>query len=218
MFLALLPNWQAACRFLLLGGTVAFGLGAAADDSARTYAIPAQPVGAALKAYMDLSGVQVLYESRLAADIISSGVQGRFTAEAALATLLASTGLTAKRADVDAFIVTTADDRQRDGNAAGYPDIQFLTALQNGVLKVLCRDPRTRPGNYGLGIELWLDARGAVHRSGLIGSTGDRRRDESVRQALQTIAIGMPPPANTPQPFILSIAARSPRQTGDCGG
>lgn len=219
MFLARLPRaWRSALIFLLLGASVALSLGAAASEPVRTYAIPAQPMGEALKAYMDLSGVQVLYESRLATDITSSEVEGVFTAEAALATLLVSTGLTARRADVDAFIITAAEEGQAASAETRYPDIQFLTALQEGILKVLCRDPRIRPGDYGLAVELWLDARGAVHRGDLIGSTGDLGRDEIVRQALQEIAIGLPPPANMPQPFILSIAARSPQQTGDCKG
>ena len=64
-------------------------------QAARTYefAIPAQPLAAALDAFARATGWQVGYPSSLAAGRTSPGVSGGFTAEVALARLLAGTNL-----------------------------------------------------------------------------------------------------------------------------
>lgn len=57
------------------------------------FQIPSQPLEAALQAYSQVSGVEVLYESQIAAGLQSAPVEGAFAPEVALRLLLASTDL-----------------------------------------------------------------------------------------------------------------------------
>ncbi len=61
--------------------------------SAINFNIGAQPLGAALNAFAEVTGWQVSFPTELAADAHSSGVSGSHTPEEALQTLLAGTGL-----------------------------------------------------------------------------------------------------------------------------
>lgn len=71
-----------------------------------TYAIAPAPLDAALAAFGDRSNLQVLYPAELARGLRSPGVSGTLTREAALARLLAGTGLTFRF--TDAATVTLA--------------------------------------------------------------------------------------------------------------
>lgn len=185
--------------------------------AATAYDIPAQALDRALSDYIGLSGAQVLYETAIAAGRRSNGVKGEFSPQAALATLLAGTGLVALRIDIDAFVIHPAPANTVDPLAAGSgPDVRFLSALQAGVLKALCGDPRTRPGGYKVGLELWIASNGTIHHSTLFGSTGDAARDALLSDTLRGKTISIGPPSNLPQPIILTIAPRSRHQTGDC--
>lgn len=62
-------------------------------QAGSAFAIPAAPLGAALEVFAAASGVQVLYDSGLTAGRSSPGVSGALASEAALARLLAGTGL-----------------------------------------------------------------------------------------------------------------------------
>lgn len=69
-----------------------------------TFAIAGGPLPAALAAYGQVTGLQVIYPSGLAQGVASAGVSGTMTAREALIRLLAGTGLTARF--VDAGTVT----------------------------------------------------------------------------------------------------------------
>ncbi len=205
----------------VIASMVTFGSaeGSAQDRTAgstQVYEIPAQPLDAALDRYIVASGTQVLFETSIAAGRRSTEVKGQFSPEVALETLLAGTGVVALRTGADSFVIAATSDGS-DAQSKR-PDIGFLGALQHGVLDVLCRDARTRPGGYRAGIELWVTPTGIIEHSALIDSTGDAQRDTLLTAALQGARIGMKPPPDVPQPFLLAIAQRSPRQTGDCSG
>jgi hypothetical protein len=189
---------------------------ALATSQTIAYDIPAQALDSALAVYIKISGAQVFYETDLTADLRSMPVKGQFPPDLALRTLLGGTGLIGRRTDIDAFIITSAS-REAPGApvtafAWGSP---FVSALQTGVLSALCRNSRTRPGNYKIAFELWIAPTGAVQHSALIGSTSDVARDAALTSALQGITVGMAPPIGMPQPVIMAIA---PRDTGDCAG
>lgn len=74
----------------------------------RRFDIPAQPLVAALRAYMRQSGVQVAYAAALADGAMSSAVAGELDADAALAQLLRGTGLSARRVGADAVALEQA--------------------------------------------------------------------------------------------------------------
>ena len=92
----------------------------------------------------------------------------------------------------------------------------FVGALQAKVIESLCRDARTRPGDYRIAFELWIAPDGTLARSALVGSTGSAERDDALRRALQGIAVRVVPPADLPQPVIVAIAPRPMAATSDC--
>ncbi|QUS40539.1 hypothetical protein RPMA_18145 [Tardiphaga alba] len=168
---------------------------------------------------MRTSGTQVFYETALTAGLTAKAVNGRFTADAALNELLAATGLIARRTDSDAFIIVPAPQQKAASTGlVAATGLRFMTALQKGVVDALCRSERTRPGSYKVAIEIWIAASGAFQRASLVGSTGDAERDRAVVEALSGVSLRMAPPPDSPQPFILSVGARRPHQSGDCSG
>jgi hypothetical protein len=203
---------------MMLAAAVADGLADEKGRSALTpYDIPAQALDSALGAYIRTSGAQVLYENSLTVGRLSGAVNGSFTPEAALGSLLSGTGLIGRRADVDAFIITVAPQDQSGPPLAPVArDNRFAGALQSGVLGALCNNPQTRPGDYRIALELWLSPAGVVQRVAFIGSTGDAARDVALVRALQGVVISAPMPAGTPQPLVLTVAPRPASETGDC--
>jgi TonB family protein len=181
------------------------------------YDIPAEPLDAALNAYIGASGAQVFYETALTLGRRSTEVKGRFTPEAALRTLLTGTGLVGRRAEEDAFIVTPAPEGQQPRlSATAVRDGRFIGAVQAGILGALCGNPQTRPGGYRVTLELWISPSGAVQRTELIGSTGDAARDGALGTALQGAAIDAPLPPDMPQPLVMTIGPRP--SSDDCPG
>ncbi|OYU88204.1 MAG: energy transducer TonB [Bradyrhizobiaceae bacterium PARB1] len=192
-----------------------------ADDAStlRVYDIAAHPLDTALDIYIRASGTQVFYETALTAGLTAKPVNGRFTPGAALAELLTGTGLIARRTDSDAFIILAAPRQQSVlAGLATASGLLFMTALQRGVVDALCRSERTRPGAYKVALEIWIAPSGMFQRTSLVGSTGDLERDRAVVAALSGVSIRVAPPSDSLQPFILSIGARPPDQTGDCSG
>jgi hypothetical protein len=189
------------------------------SDPLVSYEIAAQDLDAAINAYVRASAVQVLFETAITAGKHSAPLKGRFSAAQALQILLAGTGLTASRTDVDAFVIVPAGDAAtKSALSTAVPDKSFLAALQTGVLDALCRDPQTRPGSYKVAIELWIGPSGVIQRSSLIGSTGNAERDQALSMNLRGASLAATPPATLPQPFVITITPRAPRETGDCAG
>jgi hypothetical protein len=190
---------------------------AGSPAEAQSFEIPAQALNSALNLYIRATGTLVLYETSLTAGRRSARVQGSLSREAALEMLLKGTGLSARRTEVDAFVILP-DPGNKVSNpvVTAVPDRRFLSALQSGVLDVLCRNPQARPGGYNVAVELWIDSTGTVRRSALIGSTGDTARDAILIDTLRSASIGLSPPPGLPQPFILKIGPRPPKETGDC--
>jgi TonB family protein len=186
----------------------------AGPDRIISFDIPRQALDDALQAYIDASGEQVLYETTLTAGKQSQLLKGRLTSSEALRRLLSGTGLIGRRADIDAFVITAADPADLSPSFATISRSgQFAGALQAGIVNALCNSLQTRLGGYKVALELWIGPAGNIERSSLIGSTGDSGRDVAVLSALQTMTVAVPPPANMPQPIVISV---TPRSAGDC--
>ncbi|MEW6435564.1 MAG: TonB family protein [Pseudomonadota bacterium] len=188
-----------------------------------SFDIEAQPLEAALDAFGSATGIQVLYEASLAAGRRSTKVEGRFTPDIALGTLLIGTGLTARYTTDDAYtIVRKLPAADLAGKARLYapPDFarygHYLGLAQAGILDVLCRSAETRPGGYRLTLKFWIGPSGAIQKTALLDSTGNSSRDSAILGALEDTAVAAPPPADMPQPVTMMIARRSPDETGDC--
>lgn len=186
------------------------------DSAVRIYDIPAQPLEAALKAFIATSRMQLFYETTLTSGQWSAGVSGTLNADVALQRLLAGTGLAVRRAEKDAFfLVSTLPERTAASSPSTWnPD--FLAALQAAVVDAMCRNARTRPGDYKAALELWIGPSGAVERGMLLGSTGDAGRDAALMAVVTRATVALPPPPGTPQPIVLVVAPRPPRDSGDC--
>ncbi|MEW6640493.1 MAG: STN domain-containing protein [Pseudomonadota bacterium] len=183
--------------------------------AAVDYDIPAQDLARALNAYATVSGLQVLYETALAAGRRSTAVKGRLTPDAALAQLLTGSGLVGRRTDVDA--ITLFAERPPDAAPARLaPDPRFLGALQGAVLGALCGAEETRPGAYRAALQLWITPGGTITRAALLSSTGDMRRDAALQRQLPGTLVGLPPPG-LGQPVTLIIGPRVTGQRPECG-
>jgi TonB C terminal len=221
----------AACALLL--GCVLHATSAAEDRSIGggallRFQIPAQPLAAALQAYGQRTGVQVLYESHSAAGRQSTVVEGEFTPEAALNRLLTGTDLVVRYAKPDAITIALPASRSADEppadplvradlsigelrvRASGQrndaaPLQEYNASVQADIESALQRNARTRSGNYQAQLDLWINASRTIQKATLLQSTGDGDKDAAVIAALNGLTISRAAPPNTPQPVRIAI-------------
>jgi Acetyltransferase (GNAT) domain len=102
--------------------------GPPSEPPPRNFQIPSQPLAIALEAFARESGIEVLYESSIVASLQSTSVEGAYTPEMALQTLLSRTELRVRYARENAKTLSLpgSDDRwsvsgrsRRDGRATG---------------------------------------------------------------------------------------------------
>ncbi|MBY8823343.1 TonB-dependent siderophore receptor [Sphingomonas colocasiae] len=97
---------------------IALPQAAHAQAAAQSFSIPAGDLRAALQAFSSSTGIQLVYSSDLVAGKHSPGVSGEMTAQAALARLLAGTGLSARMSGNSATITrggTAGEIAAQDG-------------------------------------------------------------------------------------------------------
>jgi Secretin and TonB N terminus short domain len=225
---------------ILVAAFVAAGI---ADDKAArpgepsTFHIPGQPLDLALQAYSRASGVQVLYESELAAGRRSAPVEGSLTPEAALQALLAGTDLVVRYTSSNAITLSRwSEDRDPAGRdfppSHALPNIDMTLdplqvvvpaeaagdearlhaygeAVQSDIQNALKRNATTRSGSYRVAVKLWIDAARIVQKTELLQSTGDPQRDIAVSGALRGLVISRAAPPNLPQPVRVVIVVKS---------
>jgi hypothetical protein len=223
-----------ACAALVVAGICASG--AEEDRRVRSaepiaFDIPAQPLAAALQAYGQRTGVQVLYESNSAVGRNSVAVEGSFTPDAALDRLLTATGLKVRYTRPDAItlaLLSAADDRppasplgaadlslgtlRVRGSSDGDDEARlhdFSETVQADIQKALQKNARTRAGSYRAILDLWIDPQRTIQRTELFRSTGDQERDAAVAATLRGLTISRSAPANAPQPVRVAIVVKS---------
>jgi hypothetical protein len=181
--------------------------------------IPIQPLRDALFSYTEVTGLSVLVDDEVTSGRRSSPVKGLVTAEDALKTLLAGTGLEFQYTTPYAFTLIPTADVGSDRLAArdDSRDESYFAAVQTAVKSALCSRAQTVPGQYRVVLQLWIGEYGVVHRSELLGSTGNADRDQMLSEILSGLPVGKAPPADLPQPVTLVILPRSPNATNDCG-
>lgn len=229
--------WPTLClAFLCLMGVLAEG-GWSQEGrpqpvlGALPFHIPGQPLARALQAYSQTTGVEVLYESSIAAGLRSSEVEGTFTPELALRLMLAGTELAVQYTRNDAITLSLPSSEYDLPPSVGplanadlaldtlrvtageHPDAgrlrEFNESVQADVESALRKDARTRTGNYRASVRLWVDPSRTVRRAELAQSTGDPGRDSSISEILKGLVLRSGPPANTPQPVRIVILVRS---------
>ncbi len=177
--------------------------------------IPAQPLGGALNAYASATHIQLFVDASLTSGRRSAALHGVFTPEAGLFGLIAGTGLTALPIEDEGFTLIPlhemqagkeGGEHQSDTRLSALQFADFSARLQRDLTVALCRREETRPGSYRTLVRLWLGPSGSVMRADLLTSTGDRARDETLLNALRSLAAGEPPPRGLPQPITLLLA------------
>jgi hypothetical protein len=226
----------AALAIVAVWGAVAKERRAAASATPMALHIPAQPLAAALQAYGEQTGVQVLYESRSAAGQRSAVVDGTFTPEEALNAMLKGTELRVRYARPDAITLALPHPEpypEKDLAPEGRParaDLSLGTlhvrasdddddaslhdyseSVQADVQKALEKNAKTRTGTYRVVLDLWIDRARTIERTRLHQSTGDPDRDAAVVAAIRGVIISRAAPANTLLPVRVAIVVRSLR-------
>lgn len=97
----------AGCAIIGLGG-VAFSTPALAQDTSKTYSIPSQDLGAALRAFAVTSGKDVVFDPMVVKGKTTHGLQGQLGVEDALRRLLVGSGLGFERTATGGFVVRPA--------------------------------------------------------------------------------------------------------------
>lgn len=171
-------------------------------DAAILFNIPAQPLQSALDAFGAASGFSGLYSASSMQGHVSSPVQGRYSADAALRMLIGNSGLAVRYTAPDAFILEPAGaDPSAPQALAG---TAYFGLVQARVRDAFCSDRRLAQGDYRLAMSFRIDAQGQVVEPALLSSTGDGLRDRAVMDLLRTIRIGSGP-ADPVQPFTMLV-------------
>ncbi|SQG00137.1 TonB-dependent siderophore receptor [Paucimonas lemoignei] len=100
-----------------------------ATEAAFNFAIPAEPLPQALSEFSRVTGMGVIYTQETPYAINAPAITGQFSAEQALARLLASSGLTYRRATEHTFTLETA--ATEGAINLGATQIQSSTAMRN---------------------------------------------------------------------------------------
>lgn len=190
------------------------------------FALPAEPLVDAIKAYGQTADVAVLVDSGALAGRSSEPLNGDFAPREALQRLLAGTGLQARFTRADEAVIQPVPSTsavQPPAPLAQGPsplifasDVAGLTTagrdadayavlLQTRLTEALCETPWTRPGAYRLLMQLTIGSSGAVATARLLGSTGSPARDAAIENVMYTVTLDSGPPAALQQPVTILL-------------
>jgi hypothetical protein len=170
--------------------------------------IPAQALSTALDQYGNITGQDVLYDSALTVGRRSAAVQGRLSPDSALVILLETTSLYASHLTRNSFILLPV--RPVTDGAASPPVVAYYGRIQAGLRAALCSGEQTQPGSYRLAMRFWIDSAGNVARFEQLGTTGAPDLDARIGRTLTRLNIGVPPPAELPQPVLVVVVPQAP--------
>ena len=168
--------------------------------------LPAQPL-AALESFMAAAKVAVFVDSATISGRRSAALQGSFSPEGALRSLLAGTGLDPRPIGASAYTLVPSQ-----GAADVRPHPRFLkyaAAIQQAVIAALCLRDETRPTHYRTVMRLWLSGAGTATRVEISTTTGSPNLDAAIGDALKQIDVGAPTPSGLRQPVKLAILPRA---------
>jgi hypothetical protein len=192
-------------------------IGNAALSQTKTpipFAIPAQPLAAALDAYSAASGMELFYDGELALGRRSGAVDGLMAPDAALRDLLAGSGLVARVTGPDSVTIVRASPTR----VADVVHQSYFAAIQTRVSQALCGRAATRPGDADLLIRLWISSSGTVQRALLLDAPDDVARENAIAASLNGLSIGVRAPEGIPQPVTMAILARTQGEPTGCPG
>ncbi|MDI4233281.1 STN domain-containing protein [Bradyrhizobium sp. Arg237L] len=188
--------------------------GTFAEEVLLDFNIRAQPLPAALEQYAEITGRNILYNSDLVVGRRVAAVQGRLSPDAALTRLLDGSKLSAVQITATSFTLVSAPVGP---TVLPQPVVtDYYGKIQVSLHNALCGAGAGRPGNYRIGMRLWIDSAGSVTRYERLNSTGVSDIDAGIDQALQRLKIGARPPAELTQPVSVVIIPKGPGVTMSC--
>lgn len=207
----------------ILGGAAAalIACSAVAENAAgQTFVIPAQPLDQALAAFSVSTGLQMLYDSSLAAGRRSSPVSGVMQPREALVLMLAGTGLTARFTSAGAVVIyagSTSAVTLNPITATAAPVVgrtgvnaearAYAEAVQRQTVEALRQDVGLSGGDYALSVRLWVSEQGAARRVEILHGSGDAGRDADFMALASGLRFPVPPP-DLPQPMRIEFRVR----------
>jgi hypothetical protein len=177
------------------------------SNRAITLDIPMQPLSGALEQFMAVTNIAVVADSAMLAGHTSRSVQGRFSPEGALRSLLAGTGIDPQPIGAGVYALIALSPMAERRSLPPFTD--YAAAIQQAVTGVLCLHTETRPTYYRTVVRLWIDPKGMVTRSELATSTGNPALDLAIDGSLRNLDIGAPVPIGLAQPVKLAIMPRT---------
>lgn len=174
--------------------------------------IPSLSLQAALDAFGEQTGFAGLYSAASIQGLNSAAISGRYTADTALRLLLEGSGLEANFTAPDAFVLEPIP--RTDVNIQR--NVAYDALLQAGVREAFCRDPLIAALDYRIALRFHVDAKGRITEALLLDSSGNKRRDNAILQALKTVDLGRGP-ADISLPFFMLILPQQ-AAAGDCRG
>lgn len=121
---------------LCLLWAIASGGTALADDTLKSFNIPQEDLGAALRDFGRQSNQQILFSTDIVRGKRASGLKGSFTIEAAIAALLSGTDLIATRTADGSLLIARPDHNGQPGTseAIGAPKAEDPTSLEEVIV------------------------------------------------------------------------------------
>lgn len=207
----------------IFGGAAAalIACSAVAENAAgQTFVIPAQPLDQALAAFSVSTGLQMLYDSSLAAGRRSSSVSGAMQPREALVLMLTGTGLTARFTSAGAVVIyagstsavtlnpITATAAPVVGRAGVNAEARaYAEAVQRQTVEALRQDAGLSGGDYTLSVRLWVSEQGAARRVEILRGSRDAGRDADFMALASGLRFPVPPP-DLPQPMRIEFRVR----------
>jgi hypothetical protein len=192
----------------------------AADDTVRRFEVAAQPLDQALAAFSVSTGLQMLYDSSLAAGRRSSPVSGAMRSREALALMLAGTGLTARFTSAGAVVIyagstsavtlnpITATAAPVIGRSRANAEAQaYAETVQRQTIEALRQDAQLSGDDYALSVRLWVADDGAAHRVEVLKGSGEPGRDADFLAFASRLRFPIPPP-DLQQPMRIEFRVR----------
>jgi protein TonB len=87
--------------------------------------------------------------------------------------------------------------------------VWYAGLVKTQILEQLSTEKQARRGEYSLMVRVWVRNDGSIDRVRVVGSSGNRDRDQAIEQALARMGrLSQAPPADMPEPISLRIVSR----------
>ena len=177
-------------------------------DQPIDFDIPAQSLESALERYAAMTGIALIYDSKLTDGLVSRAVQGHYRPEEALQLMLDGVGLTTKQTAPEALVLLPLPGPRKGGGAAAAAGRSYYAGLQRSVGEAFCHNRLLAEGRHRIAMRFWIASQGIVTRTELLAPTGDPSLDQATIAAMRDLAVGAPP-QDMVQPFTMLVLPRS---------